>query len=82
MDNIIKSFPTAAEIRDGNKDKYKEYLLEKEIMSIFRLIIWAINNEIDTIKLMDLSDEAFHFLIDRGYTVKKMEPQYYSISWE
>ena len=82
MDNIINTFPTAEEIRNSDKDRYKEYLFEKELMSIFRLIIWAMNNEIDTINLMDLSDRAFQYLTEKGYVIKMMKPHYYSVSWK
>ena len=70
IENIIDKFPTAEEIKNNSIEKYSDYFFEVEISSIFRLIIWAKENNISEVTISSMSGRAYSFLNVSFYILK------------
>ena len=72
--DIINYFPTAKQVK-SNPEVYSLYLLEEELKSLFRLIVWAANQFHDTptptVSISSISKGAKEFLKEKGYRIEK-----------
>ena len=77
--DIIKKFPTAQEVREGN---YSCFEFEQELKAIRKKILKAESIGSRTIVIKNITPEIYDFLIDRSYKIRKLTPDLRGIFWE
>lgn len=70
----LSNFPSAQDLcNEKSMQTYKDYLFEREMSSIFELLIWAAEERKHPyIYVSSLSEEGELFLTKLGYTIDKL----------
>lgn len=69
--DIINDFPNFEMLRKNGGESYQRYLLEEELKSILRTLLWGVKKDFYYVYISEISDAALSVIKDKGYVVTR-----------